>query len=596
MSGIAGIIAAAPENRDPAMLARMIRAMSSRPDEGSSQYSWSSVLVGWLHHSTTSNEHIPIWNEDRTVALIFTGEEYDYANARSSVSAILKLYDKLGTAFYSHLNGWFSGLLIDLRRDTATLFNDRYGMGRVYYHEANQTFAFASAARSLLAILPATRELNQQSLAEYISVGCVLQNRSLYRNIHLLPPGSAWTFHRNGRLEKQTYFNPTAWEQQERLTASAYSDQLRDVFCRVLPRYFAGEQKTALSLTGGLDSRMVLAWAKAAPGTLPCYTFGGPYRECADVTIARQLARLTEQSHSVLPIEPDFFSNFGELAAETIRVSDGTMDVSGAVELYMNRKAASIAPVRLTGNYGSEILRSNVAFRPRQLDRTLYTPEFNQLLDGAEQTYRSEAKGHRLSFIAFKQVPWHHYSRYSIEKVLLSPRSPFLDNDLVALAYRAPQGQETSAEPLLQLISDGNALLGKQLSDRALHQGRTNFYITLRRQWQEFTAKAEYAYDYGMPQQLARTDRMVAKLHLERLFLGRHKFYHFRLWYRDALAKYLHELDVSTPQAMVGFRSGSPARLIREHTTGRANHTLDLHRISSLSLMNQMFSVNSWDI
>ena len=47
-----------------------------------------------------------------------------------------------------------------------------------------------------------------------------------------------------------------------------------------------------MSLTGGLDSRMILAWAQAAPGSLPCYTFGGPYRDCADVRIARQLATI----------------------------------------------------------------------------------------------------------------------------------------------------------------------------------------------------------------------------------------------------------------------------------------------------------------
>ncbi len=45
-----------------------------------------------------------------------------------------------------------------------------------------------------------------------------------------------------------------------------------------------------MSLTGGLDTRMIMAWHKAAPGSLPCYTFGGKYRECRDVIVARQVA------------------------------------------------------------------------------------------------------------------------------------------------------------------------------------------------------------------------------------------------------------------------------------------------------------------
>jgi asparagine synthase (glutamine-hydrolysing) len=87
------------------------------------------------------------------------------------------------------------------------------------------------------------------------------------------------------------------------------------------------------------------------------------------------------------------------------------MDVTGAVELYANRIARQIAPVRLTGNYGSEILRGNVAFRPRKLTETLLEPEFAQSVRTAGATYQAERNGHPLSFIAFKQVPWHHYAR-----------------------------------------------------------------------------------------------------------------------------------------------------------------------------------------
>ncbi len=59
------------------------------------------------------------------------------------------------------------------------------------------------------------------------------------------------------------------------------------------------------------------------------------------------------------------------------------------------------------------------------------------------------------------------------------------------------------------------------------------------RGWLEFTFKAEYAYDYGMPQWVARIDHLLSPLELERLFLGRHKFNHFRVWYRDALSEYV---------------------------------------------------------
>ena len=61
------------------------------------------------------------------------------------------------------------------------------------------------------------------------------------------------------------------------------------------------------------------------------------------------------------------------------------------------------------------------------------------------------------------------------------------------------------------------------------------------RSFLDLTVKAEYAYDYGMPQWVARIDHVLAPLHLERLFLGRHKFYHFRVWYRDTLSAYFRK-------------------------------------------------------
>jgi asparagine synthase (glutamine-hydrolysing) len=254
--------------------------------------------------------------------------------------------------------------------------------------------------------------------------------------------------------------------------------------------------------------------------------------------------------------------------------------------------AREIAPVRLTGNYGSEILRSAVAFRPSQLDETLFTPEFCQLLREAAETYRQEATGHRLSFIAFKQVPWHHFGRRAVESSQLMPRSPFLDNDLVALAYRCPAGAGKDAAPLLRLIAAGNPALAAVATDRAQRHDSRPFITRLVRTWQEFTAKAEYAYDYGMPARLARVDHRVASLHLERLFLGRHKFYHFRIWYRDHFRGYL-KARLASGCTLPFYREGAPGRIISEHLSGRVNRTLDLHKLLSLQLLEELLLEDS---
>ena len=60
----------------------------------------------------------------------------------------------MGRGFLERLNGWFSGILVDLREQKLVLFNDRYGVNRIYYHEDAHRFYFSSEAKSLLKMLP----------------------------------------------------------------------------------------------------------------------------------------------------------------------------------------------------------------------------------------------------------------------------------------------------------------------------------------------------------------------------------------------------------------------------------------------------------
>ena len=597
MAGFAGILGAKRfEQEGTSELARMVQRLVHEPHHSVDSVASHSLGMGagWVRDGNAGGA-VQAWNSGRDIALVLVGEQFgDAASGNGNLpvgseNAALQIraYEKKGLKFLEDLNGWFSGLVIDLREEKAVLFNDRYGLSRVYYHEAPDGFFFSSEAKSLLAVLPPLRRIDQRGLAEVFSVGCVLQNRSLFQDVSLLPGGSMWTFHRDGRVEKQRYFDPATWEEQEKLDPATYAERLTEVFARVAPRYLRNDQPVGMSLTGGLDSRMILAWAKASPESLPCYTFGGPYRDCADVRIARRLASIARQPHNTIRIEKDFFRDFPALAEKTIYLTDGAMDVSGAVELYVNRQAKEIAPIRLTGNYGSEILRSNIAFGPGRLDTSLFTPEFARLLVEAIETYRQEATENRLSFIAFKQVAWHHFSRLSVEKSQLTLRSPFLDNELVALAYQAPAEMAFSPAPLLQLIAAGSSELSSVKTDRALRYEGIPALGRIAKAWQELTAKAEYAYDYGMPQWLAKIDHLFAHLHLEKLFLGRHKFYHFRIWYRDQFRSYLQNSRTS-PRELSCFREGAPNRIVDGHLSGRSNQTLMLHKMLTLQLIESL--------
>src|SRR5437870_8989454 len=91
-------------------------------------------------------------------------------------------------------------------------------------------------------------------------------------------------------------------------------------------------------------------------------------------------------------------------------------------------------------------------------------------------------------------------------------------------------------------MPDGNTDLRRIPTDRGLGGSRARLAAAASHRFLEFLFKAEYAYDYGMPQWVARIDHLLSPFRLERLFLGRHKFCHFRVWYRDALSGYVREV------------------------------------------------------
>jgi asparagine synthase (glutamine-hydrolysing) len=600
LPGIVGIITKQPRAVAENELRLMLETMLHESFYTSGVWSDSSlgIYVGWVARRGSFAAEMPVRNEKEDVTLLFSGEEFpkpgtiDMLRARGHVIAqdgpsyLVHRYEEEST-FPGELNGRFHGLVSDRTRSTALLFNDRYGLQRLYYHESDDAFYFAAEAKAILKVRPELRAIDPRGLGEFVACGCVLENRTLFRDVRLLPPGSAWSF-RNGELEaKSSYFEPKEWEQQETLDAEEYYRQLHSAFVGNLPRYFNGRERVGMSTTGGLDTRIIMAWHKAEPNSLPCYTWGSMYRDHEDVKLARLVASVCRQPHQVITAGPEFLSQFAHYAERSVYLSDACVDLSRSPDLYVQEKVREIAPVRMVGTYGSEILLQAVMFKAVAPVDGLFAPLREQIGAGIE-TYSAARQVHPISFVAFRQSPWHHYGVLGLEQTQVAIRSPFLDNEVVKIAYRAPGPDAllTNEKVRARLIREGNPALAKIRTDR----GSGGLNSALTRLYLEFFFKAEYAYDVGMPQWMARVDRMFARLHLERIWLGRHKPFHFRVWYRDQLKEYVREilLDDRALARPYVTRAGVE-RVVSGHLRGDQNHTDEIHRLLALELAHRLF-------
>jgi len=601
MPGIVGIISQMAREEAQRELLQMVETLRHENFYVAGMWSDESlgIYVGWVAREGSFSDCMPLRNETADTILLFSGEEFPEPGTIERLRAQGHEINGDGPSYLVHmaeedptfpakLNGRFHGLLVDRPRHAATLFNDRYGMHRLYFHQSREAFYFSAEAKAILAVRPELRRLDPRGVGEFVACGAVMENRTLFDGVRLLPQGSAWVFQNGALQRKDSYFNAREWEEQEPLGPEKFYAELREVFKRNLPRYFSGREKIAMSLTGGLDTRMIMAWHDAPPGALPCYTFGSMFRDCRDVTCSKQLAGMSEQPHQVITVGKEFLSQFPRYAECAVHLSDGCVDIGRSPDVYVNEKARGIAPVRMTGNYGGEILRGIRTFKPEEPSAGVYTPEFLAHVRQAGETYAGILRGHPLSFILFKQLPWNHFGILALEESQLSLRSPFLDNDLIRIVFRAPAAALTDNEVSLRLIGDGNLDLLRIRTDRGLAGGGTGISRTVIRAFLEFQFKAEYAYDMGMPQFVARLDHLLSALHLERLFLGRHKVFHFRIWYRDALAGYLRDvlLDERSISRPYIDRKGLES-IVNGHLKGDHNYTAAIHKILALELVQR---------
>lgn len=605
MPGIVGIIGKIPSEKCKININDMIHIMQHESfySSGTLFNEQLGTYAGWICHKDSFCDCMPLWNEKKNIVLIYFGENFtdldlfDKLKAKhhkfdnSSASYLIHMYEERGIEFLKDLNGWFSGLLVDLQTKKIILFNDRYGMQKIFYHESNDAFYFASEAKALLKILPELCTLDMKSLGELMSCGCVLENRTLFKNIFLLPVASAWSFQSDSSVKKNCYFTNDVWENQPWLEKEFFYNKLKDTFVRILPRYFRANQQIGISLTGGLDTRMILEYHDLAAGKYPCYTFNGTYRDCYDVKVARKVAAVMNQKHYTITVDNNFISNFSTYAEKTIYITDGYLDISGSPEIFINKQVREIAPLRMTGNFGSELLRNITYLKANKLNDHIFHNDFIvniqdsiNILERLKQTIVNP-----LTFLLFVETPWFGNNRLVSEQSQITLRTPYLDNDLVSLMYRAPMGARTTKELSLRLIFDGNPALSEIPTDRG-YGGNSIFPISpLAQLYYQFTVKAEYAYNYGMPQWLARLDYYFKHLHFERLFLGRNKFDHFRIWYRDRLTDYVKAmlLDNKTLKRPYLNRKAVES-IVEDHTKGYRNYTTEITQLLTLELIQRL--------
>ncbi len=319
----------------------------------------------------------PVYNEDRTVAVVFNGEIYNYKELReallkrghlltthSDTECIAHLYEDFGEDYVTHLRGMFAIAIWDVRQKKLLLARDRFGIKPLYYWQDGRDLYFGSELKCLLSVDRYERQMDHQSVSEFFTYKYVPGPRTIYRGIAELPPGHAAVW-RNGELTVRRYWQ-LKFSPDHSKSVDYYREGLLHHLEEAVRLHLVSEVPLGSFLSGGIDSSAIVAlMAKICPGNVKTFTVGfGDGQPGADERpYARTIAQLFKTDHSEC-VYDDPQKQVESILPYIIQAFDEPFADSSMIPNYLVCQAArQWVTVALSGIGGDELFAGYERYR-----------------------------------------------------------------------------------------------------------------------------------------------------------------------------------------------------------------------------------------
>ncbi|MFX0195026.1 MAG: asparagine synthase (glutamine-hydrolyzing) [Candidatus Hodarchaeota archaeon] len=304
----------------------------------------------------------PMSNEDDTLWIVNNGEIYNFQEIRndlqkrhqfktkSDTEVILHLYEEKEENCLQYLRGMFALAIYDHRKDKLFLARDHLGQKPLYYYHEGGVFAFASEIKALLALKPELRELDPNSLYEYLTIRIITPPRSMFCKIGKLPPGHFLTF-RSGRITVTRYWH-LKYEPKINADFSAILDELENQVESAVKYHLMSDVPVGAFLSGGMDSSLVVAMMSKVAKE-PVRTFSGdvPYKNYSELPYARIVSDKYQTEHHELTIVPSLVRTLPDI----IWHLDEPSDLLSICMYYLSELVRKEVKVVLGGDGGDEL-------------------------------------------------------------------------------------------------------------------------------------------------------------------------------------------------------------------------------------------------
>ncbi len=367
MCGLCGWIDQAPISQD--ILERMLLELRHRgPDvqrvEVVSGAGFGHARLSVIDLAEEANQ--PMWNERRTLCLVYNGEFYDFESQRakllrsgsrfisnSDTEVILRLYEEAGESCLKDIDGMFAFAIWDLRAKKLFAARDRIGIKPFYYYVSGSTFIFASEIKAILRNPCVSREICQTALAAYFCLGYIPKDLCIFKKIRKLPPAHCLTFQENKLSVRRYWSLPVPSGDTCMIKESDAFEQLEELLDQSVKRHLVSDVPLGVFLSGGVDSSLITAIAsRHSPEPLKTFSIGFDNKPYNELPYARLVANHFGTSHHehIAVIEEDV------ILQRLIHHFDEPFADSSAIPMYyVSRMAKESVTVALSGDGGDEL-------------------------------------------------------------------------------------------------------------------------------------------------------------------------------------------------------------------------------------------------
>ncbi|MAU41788.1 MAG: asparagine synthetase B [Kordiimonas sp.] len=370
MCGIVGIFDTRQKGEvDIRLLQRMNDVQSHRgPDE---QGIFQNPGIGLGHRRLSiidlSSGQQPLFNEDKSVVVVYNGEIYNFPELRQQLSGrgyrfsthcdtevIVNAWSEWGENCVDHFRGMFAFAIWDLKKEVLFLARDRLGIKPLFYTLQNDgKFYFASELKSIQQVQGLERGLDPQAVEEYFSYGYVPDPKTIYRNIYKLPPGHTLTLrHGQTKLVSRQYWD-IAFKDMPVNSIDELGEELIERFNEAVKIRMVADVPLGAFLSGGVDSSSVVAlMAQNNNEPINTYSIGFDRPDYDETDFAQEVAEQYRTNHKVRMVDPNDFGLIDKLAA----MYDEPYADSSAMPTYrVCQLARENVTVALSGDGGDEI-------------------------------------------------------------------------------------------------------------------------------------------------------------------------------------------------------------------------------------------------